>query len=123
MVRRARGRNRTAGMKLGDTKFFNLFALVAASTNSDRTRDRWRVGSVEWTRERTTHRSPDYSFHTEIHVLRQPGNRGWTLMLGHETWWDGDNAKPFRNGKWVHFVKGDRTAALKWFAEQEKEFD
>jgi hypothetical protein len=53
-------------MWLGDTKFFNLFALIAASTNPDRTRK-----------------------------------------------------DAFRNGRWVHLVKGARADVFKWFAEQE----
>jgi len=106
-------------MRLGDTKFFNLFALIAASTNPDRTRDVWQVGPVAWTRERTNYKGPRYSFLIAIDTLHCSGRRGWTLLAGHETWWDHEHPDAFRNGRWVHLVKGSRADALKWFAEQE----
>jgi len=106
-------------MRLGDTKFFNLFALIAASTNADRTRDVWQVGPVAWTRQRTTHNGPDYSFQVEVHTLRHAGRRGWTLLAGHESWWDRAGKDAFRNGRWVHLAKGARADVLKWLAEQE----
>ena len=107
-------------MRLGDTKFFNLFALLAASTNPDRTRDQWQIGQVAWTRERTAHNGPDYSFQIEVHTLRHAGRRGWMLLAGHETWWDREHKDAFRNGRWVHLAKGARGDVLKWFAEQEE---
>ena len=110
-------------MRLGDTKFFNLFALLASTSNPDRTRDRWEVSGVTWTRERTTRAGPDYFFQIEVHILRHSGRRGWTLIAGHETWRDGAHKDAFRNGRWVHLVKGARADVLKWFAEQERELE
>jgi hypothetical protein len=110
-------------MRLGDTKFFNLFFLLAGTTNPDRTRNAWQVGSIDWARERTTLTGPNFSLQIEVHTLHRPGRRGWTLLAGHETWWDGARKDPFRNGRWVHLSKGSRTDVLAWFAEQEKELD
>jgi len=110
-------------MRLGDTKFFNLFALLAASTNPDRTTDQWQVGQVAWTRERTSTKGPLYSFQIELHTLRHAGRRGWVLLAAHETWWDCAHKDAFRNGRWVHLVKGASVDVLKWFAEREEAFD
>jgi hypothetical protein len=106
-------------MRLGDTKFFNLFALLAVGTNADRS-DQWQTGQVAWTRERASYKGPLYSFQIEVHTLRNAGRRGWTLLTGHETWWDREHKDPFKNGRWVHLAKGARADVLKWFAEQEK---
>ncbi|MDE2183275.1 MAG: hypothetical protein KGJ78_09660 [Alphaproteobacteria bacterium] len=106
-------------MKLGDLKFFNLFALLALRTNPDRTADRWKVGAVSWTRRRLTERGPDFSVQIEVHTVEQDGRRGWVLLVGHETWWDGKRKDAFRNGRWAHVTKGARADVLKWFAAQE----
>jgi len=108
-------------MRLGDNRFFNLFALLAASTNPDRNCDSWQVGSVCWTRERTTHRAPHYSFQIEIHTLVRDGRAGWILLMARETWWEGGKVDAFRNGHWVHLVRGARADVLGWFAAREKE--
>ena len=110
-------------MRLGDTSFFNLFALVAGATNPDRTRDAWDVDHVHWTRERTSHRGPSYAFQIELHTLAHDGRRGWTLLMGHETWWAPGKPDAFRNGRWVHLVKGARADVLKWFAKRETELE
>jgi hypothetical protein len=107
-------------MRLGDTKFFNLFALLAVSTNVDRSSDQWQVGQVAWTRERSSYKGPLYSYQIEVHTLRHAGRRGWTLLTGHENWWDREHKDAFKNGRWVHLAKGARADVLKWFAEQEK---
>jgi len=108
-------------MRLGDTKFFNLFALIAAASNPDRTRDLWDIDHVTWRRERTSHRGPDCSFQIELHTLIHDGRHGWTLLLGHETFWMPDRTDAFRNGRWVHLVKGARSDVIKWFEKQERE--
>ena len=106
-------------MRLGDTKFFNLFALVVTTSNPDRTRDEWQVGQVSWTRERTSLRGPRYSFQMEVHTLHCAGRHGWTLLVAHETWWARERQDPFRNGQWVHLSAGTRKDVEKWFAERE----
>lgn len=110
-------------MRLGDSKFFNLFALVAATSNPDRACDLWDIDRVKWRRERTSRRGPDYSFQIELHTLNHEGRHGWTLLLGHETFWTPERTDAFRNGRWVHLVKGARGDAIKWFEKQEKELD
>lgn len=110
-------------MRLGDTKFFNLFSLAAAAANSDRTRDAWEVDHVRWTRERANHKGPSYSFQIELHTLVHDGRRGWMLLVGHETWWAAGKPDAFRNGRWVHLAKGARGDVLKWFAKREEELE
>jgi hypothetical protein len=110
-------------MRLGDTSFFNLFAMVASATNPDRTCDAWDVDHVHWTRERTSHRGPSYHFQIELHTLRHEGKRGWTLLMGHETWWAAGKTDAFRNGRWVHVSGGARSDILKWFARREAELE
>jgi len=110
-------------LKLGDTKFFNLFALVAAATNGDRTRDRWQSHGVDWRRERVSQRSAERAFQIELHTLVHSGRNGWTLLMCHESWWDGVKPEPFRSSKWTHLARGNRAHVLKWFAERESELD
>ena len=110
-------------MRLGDTSFFNLFALVAGATNPDRNRDAWDVDHVHWTRERTSHRGPHYAFQIELHTLVHDGRRGWTLLMGHETWWAPGKPDAFRNGRWVHLAKGARGDVLKWFETRQAELE
>jgi len=107
-------------MRLGDTKFFNLYALVAARSNPGAKRDVWQVGQVVWTREHSSRQGAHYAFRIETDVLQRSGSRGWTLLAGREMWWDGEHRDAFRSGGWVHLTKGSRDDVLKWFAEQEK---
>lgn len=106
-------------MRLGDNRFYNLFALVATGSNPDRTRDAWEVEKVRWSRERMTHKGPRYSLAIEVHALELGGRHGWQLLVGRETWWSGNAADPFRNGHWVHLVRGRRDDVLKWFEGRE----
>ena len=110
-------------MRLGDTAFFNLFAMLTAASNPGRTCDRWEVDGVTWTRERTRHNGPAYAFQIELHTLAHDGRRGWTLLLGHETWWEAGKRDAFRNGRWAHISKGARADVLKWFAKREAELE
>jgi len=108
-------------MRLGDNRFFNLFALVAASTNADRTRDDWVVDRVHWIRERVSHGGPHWALRIEIYTLHREGRAGWTLLVGRETWWQGGRTDAFRNGHWVHLSRGARGDVLKWFEARERE--
>jgi hypothetical protein len=108
-------------MRLGDNRFFNLFALVAAASNKDRMRDAWDVDRVHWIRERVSHGGPNWSLHIEVHTLDRAGRGGWTLLVGRETWWEGGEADAFRNGHWVHLSRGTRDDVLKWFEARERE--
>lgn len=110
-------------MRLGDTKFFNLVSLLAAETNPGRGIDAWEVDHVRWTRERMNRKGPIYSYQIELHTLVHDGKRGWTLLMGHETWWAAGKADAFRNGRWVHLAKGARADVLKWFAKREEEME
>lgn len=109
-------------MRLGDTKFFNLFALLATASNPGR-KDCWQCGEVSWSRERSTLRTAHYSYQLELHVLRRGGRRPWTLLAAHETWWDQKRKDAFRNGRWVHLSEGTRQDVLKWFAAREAELE
>lgn len=109
-------------MRLGDTRFFNLLALIAASSNPGRA-DHWQSDQVNWTRERLSHKGPRFECQIELLTLRHAGRRGWTLLAGHETWWDGKKRDPFRNGRWVHLTEGTRRDVLKWFAAREADLD
>jgi len=107
-------------MRLGDSKFFNLFALVAAHTNPGGKRDAWQIGPVTWTKEHTDHKGARYSFRIETNILQRPGVRGWTLLACREFWWDGEHSDAFRSGFWVHLSRGSRIDVLRWFGEQEQ---
>jgi hypothetical protein len=105
-------------MRLGDTKFFNLFALIASSSNPSRA-DHWEADEVSWTRERSSHRAALHSFQVELHILQRKGRRPWTLMVARETWWEGGAHEPFRDGRWVRLSQGERIDVLKWFSARE----
>jgi hypothetical protein len=105
-------------MRLGDSKFFNLFALLASTSNPARA-DRWQIDEVSWTRERTSHRAPRHSFQIEVHLLNRKGRYPWTLMVARETWWEGGASQPFRDGRWVHILEGTRPDIIKWFSARE----
>ena len=107
-------------MRLGDTRFFNLFARLAAASNADRDCDDWQVGDVHWRRARHVHWGADASFQMELYTLACTRRPAWTLLLGHEMWWAGDRSKTIRNGRWIHISKGTRQDILRWFGEQEK---
>ena len=107
------------GMRLGDSKFFNLFSLIASTSNPDRDRDEWQAGEVAWKRERTSFKGPQYSLQMEVHTLNRAGKRGWTLIVARETWWASDRRKAFRDGHWVHVCRGARKDVEKWFSERE----
>ena len=106
-------------MRLGDSRFFNLFSLIASTSNADRDRDAWRAGDVAWTRERTSFKGPQYALQMEVHTLDRVDKRGWTLIVARETWWASDGRKAFRDGQWVHLCRSARRDVEKWFSEQE----
>jgi hypothetical protein len=105
-------------MRLGDAKFFNLFALLASISNPARA-DQWQFADVTWAHERSSHRAASHSFQIDLHVLRHKGRRPWTLLVARETWWEGGAREPFRDGRWVHLSDGARADVIKWFSFQE----
>jgi hypothetical protein len=109
-------------MRLGDARFFNLFALLASASNPART-SRWKVAGVTWTRSRVSHASPDHGCQIEIHTLCHAGRDGWILLSAQESWWDGARRDPFRNGRWVHLTSGKRADVLRWFTAREAELE
>ena len=40
-------------------------------------------------------------------------------MPVHETWWDENKRKAFRNARWVHLVSGMRADVVKWFSARQ----
>ena len=106
-------------MRLGDRNFFNVFALIAGSADPHKTRHQWQADGVSWTRERMARQGPTYSVQAEIFTLSHGGKSGWTLLLVHETWWDENKRKTFRNARWVHLVSGMRADVVKWFSARQ----
>ena len=105
-------------MRLGDAKFFNLFALLASTSNPARA-DRWQVDEVNWSRERTSQRAALHAFQIDLHILRHVRRKPWTLLVARETWWEGNAREPFRDGRWVHLSEGARADVIKWFSARE----
>jgi hypothetical protein len=106
-------------MRLGDTNFLNTFALVASHSNSDRRRHQWQADGVSWTRERASRQGPGYCAQIETFTLSHAGKTGWMLLCVHETWWDENQRKAFRNLRWVHLLGGKRADVLKWFSARQ----
>ncbi|MBI3677680.1 MAG: hypothetical protein HY243_13805 [Proteobacteria bacterium] len=109
-------------MRLGDSKFQNLFALLVSATNKDRDCDEWRVAGVEWRRQRSVQWAP-ISFQIEIHQLTHTARPKWTILSVHEIWWKRDRRKAIRNAYWTHLENGSRNDVLKWFRERQEELD
>jgi hypothetical protein len=104
-------------LRLGDANFFNVFALIARSSNPDRA-EQWQADGVRWVRERLSRTGPGYSTQIEVHTLCRDGSAAWTLLTAQEIWWDQGRRDAFRRARWVHLVKGSRSEVIKWFNAQ-----
>jgi hypothetical protein len=78
--------------RLGDRKFFNLFARLASETNPDHDVVEWKVAGANWRRQRHVYWS-QVSFQVETHEIRCVTHPSWAFTLVHEIWWDEDAAK------------------------------
>jgi hypothetical protein len=108
-------------VRLGDANFLNLFARIAARSNSNRDRDEWRIAGVDWGRSRSVHWAANVSFQIETHALHHSSQPAWMLLFVHELWWGRDREKTIRNLHWVRLEQGSRKDALKWFKDRENE--
>ncbi|HTO65552.1 MAG TPA: hypothetical protein VMM15_30350 [Bradyrhizobium sp.] len=109
---------------LNDRSFHSLWQMVyrAAAGSSDA--DRWRVGDVDWRRQRHHYSGPDYSFSIETHLLTvdQRGRSAWTLLVAIEHWWDSAHA-PLRSSMRLHALAGNKRAIIEWFKDQGKQLE
>lgn len=110
-------------MRLGDANFLNLFARIAAQSNSDRDCDAWRVAGVHWQRQRLVNWGAGFSFQIETHILMHAARIPWSLLFVHELWWGETREKTIRNAHWVRLQKGSRRDVLKWFTDRELEIE
>jgi hypothetical protein len=109
-------------MRLGDRKFFNLFARLASETNPDHDVVEWKVAGANWRRQRHVYWS-QISFQVETHEIRCVTRPSWAFILVHEIWWGEDRRKVIRNAQWTHLQHGARRDVLSWFGERERDLD
>ena len=99
---------------VNDKNFLNAFQLLYRATNRSGAA-RWKVGEVEWRRERHSFSGSDYAVSLEVHCL---GGAGWTLMVFAEHWWDGGQ-NLLKTQTWARVLDGNPKAVLAWMRAQE----
>jgi hypothetical protein len=103
-----------------DRRFLPAWRALYDSSNPGRTKDRWVVDGVEWTRARHSLFGAEHSFQLEIHSLVHPGSgaRGWSLLVVVEHWWGAARSKELRLGEWCRLTAGRSEDAVGWLERQ-----
>lgn len=94
-----------------------------SASNPGQRLDRWRVGNVEWARDRHVHWGPDISFHIEIHrIVCKSGERiVWSLLVVSERWFGEDRDKALRVTEFAKLLSGRADTVTAWFREHGNE--
>ena len=105
---------------VNDKSFLNLWQLVLDATNLALDVHAWRVGNVQWRRDRHSYRSSTHSFTLEVHTIEQHERERivWRLFVVKEHWWGSDGKNAVKSNIWARVLVGRREAVLKWFREQ-----
>jgi len=106
---------------VNDRNFFNYWQILyrAACPNPNQTH--WRVGDVDWRKERHSYSGVDYAVTLEVHHLRRLARdgTGWALMVAMEHWWD-ENGESLKDTIWARVIDGNPRAIIGWLQRQEK---
>jgi hypothetical protein len=102
---------------LNHPTFYSRFDRLARSDDPNNAQRRWAAHGLEWTRTRHSAYGPDYSFTTEVTVVRRRGARGFGLMVVREGWWSEDRTDPIKTRQWAYLLSGQRAHVLSFFSD------
>jgi hypothetical protein len=105
---------------VNNRNFLNLWQMVYRASVPSPVQTKWRVGEVEWRKERHSFSGVDYAVSTEVHHLRSrpPAGRSWSLMVVTEHWW-GDDGKPMKSASWARVLEGNPSVIAAWLKSNE----
>ena len=104
--------------RIGDRRFLYAWQMLKAATQPGPQATVWRVGDVEWRRNRTSITTPDYVVSLDVHRLDcRRGAHSWAVMVVAESWWD-ERQTLIRSQLWATHLSGDREAITRWMDEQ-----
>ena len=103
---------------VNDRNFLNLWHMIYRATCPGLDATRWRVGEVEWRKDRHSFTGAAYSSAHEVHVLERGGG-AWRLLVVNEYWWEEDH-EIVKSAVWARMLRGPAKAALAWALAQEK---
>ena len=103
-----------------DSRLIQRWRAIYDATNPGRSKDKWIVDGVEWSRTRHSCFAGELSFQLEIHSLaqRSSGRAGWCLLVVIEHWWGPDRSSELRYGEWSRLLYGRAENALNWLKRQ-----
>ena len=104
---------------VNDRNFLNLWQIVYRATCPGLDRAQWRVGDVEWRKDRHSFNGDVYSFGHEVHFLACRSSRPWRLMVVSEYWWDAER-ESIRSTTWARVLDGEARAVMAWVFAQER---
>jgi hypothetical protein len=106
---------------LNSTGFFARWQAIYTASNPGHVADHWRVGGVEWIKERHYYWGNHYSFQVEAHRLehRDGGKGAWSLLVVIERWWGPNKDKDLRQTQWCKLLSGSADRVLAWTKRQD----
>ena len=106
--------------RVNDRNFLNLWQILYRASSPHPGQTRWRVGDVDWCKERHSFSGPDYAVTMEVHCLRSPRStsRPWSLMVVTEHWWD-DRGEPLKSASWARVTSGNPREIAAWLRTQD----
>jgi hypothetical protein len=106
---------------VNDRNFFNYWQILYRATCANPNQTHWRVGDVDWRKERHSFSGPDYAVILEVHCLRYVArdSGSWTLMVAVEHWWDG-NGESLKDTIWARVINGNPRTIVGWLQRHEK---
>jgi hypothetical protein len=104
---------------VNDKNFFNQWHMLHRSTCPGYEQTRWRVGEVDWKKDRHSFSGSDYSVTLEVHCLhcKPLKGAGWKLLVMVEYWWN-DKRESLRSMSWARVVEGNQKSILNWIVRQ-----
>lgn len=105
---------------VNNASFFNLWQMLYRSTCPNPNQTHWRVGEVEWRKDRHSFSGSDYGVTLEVHRLKRASRAtSWDLMVMVEHWWDGAG-NALKSTNWARVTKGNPKTIIAWLREQER---
>ncbi len=105
---------------VNDRKFLIRWQMLHQATCPNPTATGWRVGDVEWRKQRLNLAGGDFTLSLDVHRLsRNPARAGgWVLLVVVEHWWDGGQAV-IKSANWARVLEGNAKAVLAWMRERD----